>query len=482
MSWDAVIVGSGPNGLAAAVALAQTGAKVLVLERAERLGGGTWTSELTLPGFRHDVCSAVHPMGVLSPFLRTLPLERHGLRWCHPPVSVAHPFEDGPAALLWPSVAETARGLGADGPAWARLVTPFVERVHALLGDAMGPLGLPRHPFLLARFGLLAMRSARGAVGRFQGREARALFAGNAGHSILPLERPFTAALGLMFAVTGHATAWPVAEGGSAAITAALASLLRELGGEVHTGVHVGRLAELPPARVALFDTDPRQLADIAGDSLPERYRRRLRRYRYGPGVFKLDWALDGPIPWRDGRCRLASTVHVGGSFEEIAAAEAAVWRGEHPERPFVLVCQQSECDPTRAPAGRHTGYAYCHVPAGSTVDLTEVVERQVERYAPGLRERIFARHVMRAPDFQAHNPNFVGGAVTGGVADVFQLFTRPVARWNPYTTPNPRIFLCSASTPPGGGVHGMCGWHAARVAGARMGRVEVGGWPTHGG
>lgn len=474
MSLDAVVVGSGPNGLAAAVALAERGAKVCVLERAERVGGGTWTSELTLPGFKHDVCSGVHPMGVLSPYLRTLPLERHGLRWCFPPLSVAHPFEDGPAALLWPSVEETAKGLGADGPAWERMVAPFVPRVHELLADAMGPLGLPRHPFLLARFGLLAMRSARGAAARFEGREARALFAGNAGHSILPLDRPFTAALGLLFAVTAHATAWPVAEGGSAAITAALASLLVELGGEVRTGVHVARLDELPPSRVVLFDTDPRQLADIAGDALPEGYRRRLRRYRYGPGVFKLDWALDGPIPWRDERCRLASTVHVGGSFEEIAAAEAAVWRGEHPERPFVLVCQQSECDPTRAPAGRHTGYAYCHVPAGSTVDLCDVLERQVERFAPGLRERILARHVMRAADFQAHNPNYVGGAITGGVADVFQLFTRPVARWNPYTTPNPRLFLCSASTPPGGGVHGMCGWHAARAAGRRLG---IPGW-----
>ena len=471
---DAVVIGAGPNGLAAAVHLARSGAHVLVLEAHAELGGGTRTAELTLPGFLHDVCSAVHPMGILSPWLRQLPLAEHGLGWICPPASVAHPLDDEPAVLLQRSVAETAADLAGDARAYRRLVEPFLRDPHGLLADALAPLGLPRHPLLMLRFGLLGLGSAARLARRFEGPRARALIAGCAGHAILPLDRMVTAAVALMFALTGHVEPWPVAAGGSHAITRALASLLRASGGRIETGVRVRTLADLPAARVYLFDTSPAQLASIAEPVLPARYVRRLRRYRYGPGVYKLDWALDGAIPWRDPRCLEASTVHVGGTFEEVAAAEAAVWRGEHPERPFVMVCQQSQFDPARAPAGKHTGYAYCHVPAGSTADCTAQIEQQLERFAPGFRERILARHVTTPGDLERDNPNYVGGAITGGVADLFQLFTRPVARLNPYTTPNPRLFLCSASTPPGGGVHGMCGYHAARAALRRIDRLPA--------
>jgi phytoene dehydrogenase-like protein len=463
---DAVVVGSGPNGLSAAVALAREGASVLVLEGRNDIGGGTHTTELTLPGYRHDVCSACHPMGILSPFFRSLPLADHGLKWVKPPASVAHPLDDKDAVLLRRSLSDTARGLGVDARAYERLIAPLLADPHAWLGDLLAPLRVPKHPLRMLRFGLRAIRPAAGlARGRFRAERARALFAGCAAHSLLPLERPLTAALGLVFCFTAHVEEWPVAEGGSASITRALATLLASLGGRIATGHTVRTLNDLPPARAYLFDTSPAQLAAIAEPVLPPSYVRRLRRYRYGPGVFKMDWALDGPIPWRDPAVLQASTVHLGGTLDEIAAAERAVWRGEHAERPFVLLCQQSQFDPTRAPAGRHTGYAYCHVPAGSTADLTRVVELQVERFAPGFRDRILARHAMTAADFEQYNPAFVGGAVTGGVADLGQLFTRPVARLSPYTTPNPRIFLCSAATPPGGGVHGMCGYHAARAA-----------------
>jgi phytoene dehydrogenase-like protein len=470
---DVVVVGSGPNGLAAAIRLAQAGAKVLVLEANRDIGGGTRTAELTLPGFLHDVCSAAHPLGILSPWFRALPLAEHGLTWIRPRVSVAHPLDGEPAVLLYPSLDETAAELGSarDARAYRRLLAPLLRDPHGLVADALAPLRLPRHPLGLLRFGLRGLRSAVGLARRFQGARARALFAGCAAHSILPLERALSAAVGVLFLLTGHVEPWPVAAGGSGAIAAALASLLASLGGRIETGARVVSLAELPPARLYLFDTSPAQLAAIAAPVLPPRYLRRLGRYRYGPAAFKLDWALSGSIPWTDARCREASTVHLGGALEEIAAAEAAVWRGEHPERPYVLLCQQSELDPARAPAGKHTGYAYCHVPAGSTVDVTENVERQVERFAPGFRERILFRRATAPADLERENANYLGGAITGGVADLRQLFTRPVARLSPYTTPNPRILICSASTPPGGGVHGMCGYHAAGVALRRLGR-----------
>jgi phytoene dehydrogenase-like protein len=474
VSADAVVVGSGPNGLAAAIALAQQGASVLVLEGRDEVGGGTRTSELTLPGFLHDVCSGCHPLGILSPFLRALPLERHGLKWVQPRASVAHPLDDQPAVILRRSLADTARGLGVDATAYSRLLAPLLDEPHELLEGVLAPLRIPSHPLRMLRFGLHALRSAAGlARGRFRGDRARALFAGCAAHSILPLERRLTAALGLLFCMTGHVEDWPVARGGSAAISRAMAGVLASLGGRIETSHWVRSAADLPPARVYLFDTSPAQLAAIAERALPTGYLRRLHRFRYGPGVFKIDWALDGPIPWKDPAILEASTVHLGGSLDEIAASEAAVWRGEHPPRPFVLLVQQSQFDETRAPEGKQTGYAYCHVPGGSSVDLTDAVEKQVERFAPGFRERILSRHVMNAVDLERYNPAFVGGAITGGVTDLGQLFARPVARYNPYTTPNGRIFLCSASTPPGAGVHGMCGYYAARAALRRIGR-----WP----
>jgi phytoene dehydrogenase-like protein len=467
VSLDAVVVGSGPNGLAAAVELARAGASVRVLEAMPHIGGGLRSAELTLPGFLHDVCSGAHPLGLLSPFFSRLPLREHGLEWAAGTASVAHPLDDQPAVLLRRSLDDTAQELGADADRYRRLLGPLLRDPQALLEEILGPLvHLPRHPVRLGRYGVNGILPAT-LLGRLRFREprARALLAGCAAHSVLPLESPLSGGVGLLFLLTGHLADWPVARGGSQAIADALASYLRSLGGEIETDHHVRSTADLPPARIYLFDTSPSQLAEIAAPALPAGYVRRLRRFRYGPAVFKMDWALDGPIPWADPQCLQASTVHLGGTMEEVAASEAAVWRNQHAERPFVLVIQQSLFDPGRAPEGRHTGYAYCHVPEGSTRDLTEVVERQVERFAPGFRDRILARHAMCAADLQRHNPNLVGGAITGGVADVLQMLARPAPRLDPYTTPNPRVLLCSASTPPGGGVHGMCGYRAARRA-----------------
>jgi phytoene dehydrogenase-like protein len=402
----------------------------------------------------------------VSPAFELLELERHGLEWLYPKASVAHPLDAGPAVLFEPSLEATAAGLGADAKAYRELVRPFLGEPKKLFADLLAPLGVPRLPLLLARFGWLGLRSARQlAYGKFREQAARALFAGCAAHSVQPLSNALTAAFGLTFAIAGHVKAWPVAKGGSQSIAAALVKVCRERGVQFETGRHVRSLRELPKARAVLFDVAPRQLAEIAGELLPDSFRHELVSYRMGPGCFKLDWALAAPIPWRDERCALASTVHVGGSFEEIAASEQAMWDGEHPEKPFVLLTQQSHFDVTRAPAGLHTGYAYCHVPAGSTRDMTAAIEAQVERFAPGFRERILARHALFPADFEAMNPSHLGGAVTGGVADWKQLFTRPSLRLDPYSTPHPRLFLCSQSTPPGGGVHGMCGFHAARSA-----------------
>jgi len=469
---DARIVGAGPNGLAAAVALARAGRSVLVVEARDEIGGGTRSAELTLPGFVHDVCSAVHPLGVLSPFFRTLPLAEHGLAWVHPPASVAHPLDDGSAPVLELSPDATGAQLGADARAWRRLVEPFLARPHELLGDLLGPLRWPRRPLTMARFGSIGLRSALGlARTRFRGARAQALFAGCAAHAIQPLSRPLTAAVGLVFALAGHVETWPVAQGGSRAITRALASLLRAHGGELLLSTTVTDLARLPPARVTLLDLAPRQVLSLAGPRLPPRYRRRLERYRYGPAVFKLDWALAGPIPWRAPECARCSTVHLGGTLEEIEAAERVAWKGAVPERPFVLVGQQSLFDPTRALAGKHTGYAYCHVPHGCPLDMTARIEAQIERFAPGFRDLVLARHARAPADIERDNPACIGGAITGGVADLTQLFTRPVARLDPYSTPDPDLFLCSHATPPGAGVHGMCGLHAAQSALRRLGR-----------
>lgn len=469
---DVYVIGSGPNGLSAALRLQREGWEVEVLEAADEPGGGMRTAESTLPGFLHDTCSACHPMGVLSPWLSSLPLAAHGLEWAFPEISVAHPLDGEPAVLLQGSVDATAAGLRRDGDAYRRLVDPLVRDGAALFEDALGPLGVPRHPLVMARFGRHAWRSASGlARAWFEDARTHALLAGCAGHAVQPLENPLTAAMTLMFLVAAHRKPWPVAVGGSVAITRAMVSLFEEGGGRVTTGQRVVDLRDLGPCRAVLFDTSPDQLVTIAGRWLSERYRWGLQQYRYGPGSFKVDWALDGPIPWADPAVNRAATVHLGGPLEAIAAAERAAFEGRHTDDPYVLLVQQSELDPTRAPEGCHTGYAYIHVPHGSTLDRTDVIEAQIERFAPGFRDRILARHTTSPADFHRYNMNYVGGAVTGGVADVQQLFTRPVARLDPYTTSHPRLFIGSAATPPGGGVHGMCGFHAA---GSMLGRLPT--------
>jgi len=461
-----IVIGSGPNGLAAGITLARAGCSVLVIEAKDTVGGGTRSARLTLPGFVHDVCSAIHPLAVASPFFCTLPLADHGLEWIHPPAPLAHPLDDGTAVVLEHSIEATGETLGPDANAYRQLMAPLVARWDQLAVDLLGPLPLPpRHPLILARFGLRAIRSARGlANSQFQGERARALFAGMAAHSMLPLEQGLSAAFGLTLGIAGHAVGWPFPHGGSQRIADALASYLRSLGGEIVTGWGVESIDELPPARATLFDVTPRQLLHIAGHRLPRGYRRRLARYRYGPGVFKIDWALDGPIPWKAEACQRAGTVHLGGTLEEIAASERAVWRGEHPEKPFVLLAQHSLFDPTRAPAGKHTAWGYCHVPPSSTFDMTGRIEAQIERFAPGFCDRILARHTMSPARLEQYNPNYIGGDINGGVQDLWQHFTRPAPRLVPYRTPARGLYICSSSTPPGGGVHGMCGYHAARV------------------
>ncbi len=464
MSYDAVIVGSGPNGLAAAITLARAGRSVLVLEAKETIGGGLRTMQLTLPGFHHDVCSAIHPMGVGSAFMRSLPLEQFGVEWIHPPAAMAHPFDDGPAVVLERSIEATAERLGRDARSYARLFEPLTRRWEALLEDLLAPPRLPRHPLLMARFGLDGVRSAyQLALTRFAERATRGYFAGLAAHSMLPLERPTTAAFAMVLATLGHAVGWPFPKGGSQRIADGLADYARSLGCEFRTGIEVKSMAEIPPARMVFFDVTPRQLLEILGDRLHGSYRRRLEHYRYGPGVFKLDLALDGPIPWRDADCARTATVHLGGTLEEVAKSERAMVSAAPAQRPFVLVAQHSLFDDSRAPDGKQTVWAYCHVPHGSDVDMSERIERQIERFAPGFRDRILARHAMSAVAMQRYNPNYIGGDINGGVQDIGQLFTRPVPRWNPYSTPVDGVFICSSSTPPGGGVHGMCGYHAAR-------------------
>jgi phytoene dehydrogenase-like protein len=464
--YDAVIVGSGPNGLAAAIVLAREGLSVVVLEAKETIGGGARTQAVTLPGFQHDICSAIHPMTVVSPFMRGLPLAEHGLEWAYSPAAIAHPLDDGTAATLELSLDATAARLGEDEKAYRQMMAPFASKAGKVFDEILRPIfGLPppKHPFTLARFGLLGLRSAISVSRRFRTPHARALFGGAAAHSFVPLEMLGSASFGLALMLAGHATGWPAAKGGSVSIINAMASYLRSLGGVIETSRPVRSLRDLPPATVAIFDVTPIQLAYIAADDLPSRYVRKLGRYRYGPGAFKIDWALDGPIPWKAAECARSATVHVGGTIEEIAAHEHSVFYGRMTGKPFVLVAQQSMFDETRAPAGKHTGWAYCHVPHGSTEDATDSIERQIERFAPGFRDRILARRTINTAQYEEHNPNMVGGDIAGGANTMSQFLTRPFAKLDPYSTPNERIFLCSSATPPGGGVHGMCGYWAAR-------------------
>jgi phytoene dehydrogenase-like protein len=463
---NAVVVGSGPNGLAAAVHLAREGCSVTVLEAADTIGGGTRTEELTVPGVLHDVCSAVHPFGLASPFLSSLPLADHGLVWRWPEIDLAHPLPGGRAAVMVRSLADTAVGLGSDGASWCRTFERLADGFADLADDLLGPiLHPPRHPVRLAGFGTKALLPASVLVRRWHTDEARALFAGAAAHIVHPLDRLATASVGLMLLAAGHHVGWPVAEGGSRAISDALASYLRSLGGSIETGVRVGSMAELPPCDVSLFDVAPRNFAEIAGTLLPGRIQQAYTRFRYGPGAFKVDLAVQGPVPWTAEAARRAGTVHVGGTFEQIATAEAAVHRGRMPSEPFVLVAQQHLADPTRSSGDVHPLWAYCHVPHGYRGDATEAILAQLERYAPGVRDQIVGMHTAGPAAIEAVNANYVGGDIATGANDPLQLLFRPRVAVDPYATGIPGVYLCSAATPPGGGVHGMCGYHAARHA-----------------
>jgi phytoene dehydrogenase-like protein len=462
--YDALVIGAGPNGLAAAIEIARAGRSVLLYEGNSTIGGGMRSAELTLPGFIHDVCSAVHPLAAGSPFFSQLPLQKYGLEFVFPPASLAHPFDDGTAIVIDRSIDVTAERLGKDRSSYRRVFAPLVERWDTLAPDLLGPIGMPRHPFAMARFGLNAIRPAAGfAEAKFQEDKTRTLFAGLAAHSFLSLYSAGTTAFGLVLGVLAHTVGWPVTSGGSQSLANALAAHLTELGGEIVTNHRVESLSKLPPTRAILCDVTPRQLISLAGDSLTSGYRRRLERYRYGPAAFKMDWALNAPVPWKAAECSTAATVHLGGSFAEILESEWTAAHGRVSVKPFVLVAQPSLFDSTRAPAGQHTLWAYCHVPNGWSVDVSDAIEQQIERFAPGFRDCIVARSVMTPADLERHNPNLVGGDINGGIQDLAQMFLRPTSGM--YSTSKDGLYLCSSSTPPGGGVHGLCGFHAARVA-----------------
>lgn len=467
MAVDAAVVGAGPNGLTAAITLARAGVSVRVYESASTVGGGARTDERTLPGFRHDPCSAVHPMAAGSPALRALPLERYGLEWVQPDLPLAHPLPDGSAATLQRSAVRTARGLGDDGETYLRLVSPFLGRWEELSADALRPplMDVPTAPLMLARFGLRGLQPADLLAGLLREESARALLAGLGAHTMAPLRSPLTGAIGLVFALAAHEVGWPFPRGGSQAISDALAAYLRSLGGEVETGHRVRSLNELPPARAYICDTSPTDLLTIAGSRLTPAYARRLQRYTYGPGVYKIDYALDGPVPWAAPECREAGSVHVGGSASEIRTALRAVHQGELPASPFLITAQPSLFDASRAPEGKHVFWAYAHVPHGWNGDATDLIESQIERFAPGFRDRVLARSVAGPADLEAYNPNYVGGDIACGDAAGLGALLRPVIARVPYATGDPATFLCSSATPPGPGVHGLCGYHAARTA-----------------
>jgi phytoene dehydrogenase-like protein len=461
---DAVVIGSGPNGLSAAIAMAQQGKSVVVYEAQASIGGGARSAELTLPGFIHDVCSSVYPLAIGSPFFRSLPLAQDGLEWIQPPAAVAHPFDDGTAVTLERSVEATAAQLGPDEEAYRKLMTPLVKSWNGLDVDLLGPIRPPRHPGNLARFGFFGIQPARRlAESCFRGERAKGLFAGVAAHSMLPLEHWGSAAFALVLGIAGHSVGWPIARGGAQKLSDALAAHLSTLGGEIISSRRVGTLDELPSSRVVLCDLTPRQLLEIAGERLSPSYRKSLGRYRYGMAAFKLDWALSGPVPWKAPECARAATVHLGGTLEEIALSEGSAWRGECVEKPFVLLAQPSLFDASRAPEGKHTLWGYCHIPNGSTFNVADRIEKQIERFAPGFRDSIMRRSIMPPLELERRNANLIGGDINGGAASLRQLFLRPTARM--YGTSLKGLYICSASTPPGGGVHGMCGYFAARKA-----------------
>ncbi|MBE7179059.1 MAG: NAD(P)/FAD-dependent oxidoreductase [Mucilaginibacter polytrichastri] len=463
--YDAVVVGSGPNGLAAAITLQRNGKRVLLVEGKEKIGGGLRTAELTLPGFHHDVCSAIHPMAIGSPFFQTLPLAGHGLEYRQPDIACAHPFDDGSAAVLLASLEKTAAKLDTDQNAYLDLIQPLVNDWPKLAPDVLGPLHFPQKPLQLALFGLNALLPSSLLSKRFKTKMARGFFGGMAAHAIQPLDNWATSAVALVLMTQAHLKGWPLPIGGSQKIADALASYFTSLGGRIETNLYVKSLEQLPSAKAILFDITPKQLLQIAGHRFSNVYKWQLERFRYGMGVYKIDWALDDAIPFTNEDCRKAGTVHLGGTLEEIAAGEKLSQKGHHPDKPFVLLTQQSLFDNTRAPEGKHTGWAYCHVPHGSTRNMTEIIENQVERFAPGFKERILARSTMDTRQLEDYNSNYVGGDINGGILDLPQLFTRPALRWSPYKTSAKGLYICSSSTPPGGGVHGMCGFYAAKRA-----------------
>jgi phytoene dehydrogenase-like protein len=463
--YDAVVVGSGPNGLAAAITLQQAGLSVLVVEGNETIGGGLRTAEITLPGFKHDICSALHPMALGSPFFATLPLRAHGLDFIFPTLAAAHPLDGGRAAVLYNSLENTARSLGVDEKYYLKLIAPIVTDWNLIVNDFMGPLSFPKHPMALANFGLRALPPASFIAKFFSTPEAKALWAGMAAHSVLPLHYVATSAIGIVLMAIAHLKGWPIPRGGSQSIADALASYFRSIGGKIETSLYVRSLDQLPSSHVVLFDVTPKQLLEIAGHKFSFIYRHQLNRYTYGMGIFKMDWALNAPIPFTAAECRDAGFIHIGNTIEEIAHSEKLIWKGQHQEKPFVLLAQQSLFDNSRAPQGNHTAWAYCHVPKGSTVDMTDAIEKQIERFAPGFRDTILAKSVMNTRQMEDHNPNYVGGDIGGGAITVNQLFTRPALRFSPYRTSAKGLYICSSSTPPGGGVHGMCGYHAAKRA-----------------
>ena len=472
--YDAIVVGSGPNGLAAAILMQQQGLSVLLVEGRPTIGGGLRTAELTLPGYLHDICSAVHPLAVASPYLSQLPLHEHGLKYIFPEIDAAHPFDDGTAAILKHAVEETAATLGGDALAYKNLVNHLIKDWPSIAPDALGPLRFPQHPLEMARFGLKGITSATYLAKRFKGEQAKGLIGGMAAHAIQPLTNLATAAVALVLLATGHNDGWPIPKGGSQTIANSLAYYFMSIGGQVKTDFYVRSLKELPSAHAVLFDVTPRQLLEIAGYKFSSLYRWQLKRFHYGMGVFKIDWALDAPIPFTADACKLAGTLHLGNTFKEIAAGEQQIWNGGHPDQPFVLLSQPSVFDPSRAPAGKHTAWAYCHAPNGSVKDMTSIIENQVERFAPGFRDTILARHTMNTEDMEAYNPNYIGGDINGGVLDLPQLFTRPVLRLSPYKTSAKGLYICSSSTPPGGGVHGMCGYYAAKKALSDVFKIRV--------